>query len=209
MDETKNKVKLTLSHENSKALEKRKSSFKLSFAWPLKVLLLTFCFSVGFSIFSQIINSKVGAVLSVLIILVFLFVGVVFDIIGVATTVCERGVFKSLAESGDGVAHLAFKLSSNSEKVSSFCCDIIGDICGVLSGSAGASLIVKLHFSYSGAGLILLSTITSAIIASLTVFFKALGKTIAIGKSHSIVYRLCKFLNIFIRKKKHAEKQKK
>ena len=205
MNDSKKNIKLTLSTENNKVLEKRKSSFKFSFIWPLKVLVLTFCFSVGFSIFSQIINSKVGVFLSIIIILLFLFIGVVFDIIGVASTVCGKNVFLTLAEKGDKAGAVAYKMVSNSEKVSSFCCDIIGDICGVLSGSAGASLLVKINISSLGTAEILVSTIISAIIASLTVFFKALGKTVAIEKSHSIIYRLCKFLTLF-KRRSNAEK---
>ena len=204
MDNNKKIVKQTLDAENGKVLIKSKSKLKFSFAWPLKVLLLTFCFSVGFSIFSQIINSKVGIIISILIIFVFLFIGVVFDIIGVASTVCDKNVFLKLAIGGDRTASACYALVKNSEKVSSFCCDIIGDICGVLSGSAGASLRSKFHFSLTGTAEILSLTIISAIIASLTVFLKALGKTLAIEKSHSIIYRACKVLSIFIRRKKHG-----
>lgn len=152
----KNKIKLALSLENGK-VSKRKQNFKMSMKWPVKVLILTFCFSTFFSIFSQLINSKVGIALSILIIFVFLAIGVVFDIIGVATTVCSRNVFFELAKKEDRAAKLACKFVSNSEKVSSFCCDIIGDICGVLSGSAGTSLLIKINMQMSGTLNLLLS----------------------------------------------------
>lgn len=208
MDNNKKELKQTLSVQNNKVLIKNKSKIKFNFTWPIKVLVLTFCFSIGFSIFSQIINSKVGVVISIFIIFIFLFVGVVFDIIGVASTVCEKSVFLSLAQKGDKTARICYRIVCNSEKVSSFCCDIIGDICGVLSGSAGASLLSKINFSLSGTAEILVLTVISAIIASLTVFFKALGKTLAIEKSHSIIYRVCKVLSIFIRRKRGDREKK-
>lgn len=198
-------VKLTLCEENSKVAKNNKERFRLRLGWPIKVLILTFCFSIAFSLFSQLISSKVGIILSVVIIFAFLAIGVIFDIVGVATTVCNKEVFQSLSQKGDRIAKVAYGFVKNSEKVSSFCCDIIGDICGVLSGSAGAALIVKVHFNLSSSGMLLISTITSAVIASLTVFFKALGKTLAINRSHSIVYKMCKILSFFIKRMKNEK----
>lgn len=200
-----NNVKLALCAENGKVAKQNMHNVKLKFGWPLKVLILTFCFSVTFSLFSQIISSKVGVILSIIIIFVFLSIGVVFDVLGVAASVCNKQVFRQLDEKGDRAAKIAYKLSSNSEKMSSFCCDIIGDICGVLSGSAGAALAMKINLNLSASGMVILSTIVSAIIASLTVFCKALGKTVAINKSHSIIYKFSKFLTFFLKRRKNEK----
>ena len=44
-------------------------------------------------------------------------------------------------------ANVAVKFKKNAEKVSSFCCDVIGDICGVISGGAAAAISVLISKS--------------------------------------------------------------
>lgn len=193
--------------ENANAHEKNLPKLKNNLAWPIKVLVLTFSFSVCFSVLSEIINSKVGVIISLSIIVVFFLINVAFDIIGVATTVCEKQGFIKLAEDGDKNAKIALRMVDNNEKVCSFCCDIIGDICGILSGSAGASLIYKFHFNLTSAELILFSTLISALIASITVFAKAVGKNIAIRKSFSIVYFVGKLGLIFYKRGKNEKRK--
>ena len=90
----------------------------------------------------------------------------------------------------------AVKLKKNADKVSSFCCDVIGDICGVISGAAGvtisALLVSKYHFN-----LLFVSLVVTAFISSLTIGGKAIGKNIAINKSNIILYEFAKFISIF------------
>ncbi|WDC83794.1 hypothetical protein PL321_14940 [Caloramator sp. mosi_1] len=73
-----------------------------------------------------------------------IFVGIIFDIIGVAVTAAEEAPFHSLASRKVKGAKTAVKLIRNADKVSNFCNDVIGDICGVVSGAAGAIIISKL-----------------------------------------------------------------
>ena len=76
------------------------------------------------------------------------------------------------------------------------CNDVVGDVCGVVSGSAGmmvaATLIDKVHINSS-----LLVLLVTSIIASLTITSKALGKTIAIKNSKAITEKVGKVIHIF------------
>lgn len=197
-----------IAFDNENAHKKNLPKLRNSLAWPLKVLILTFSFSVCFSVLSEIINSKVGVIISLLIIVVFFLLNIIFDVIGVATTVCEKQGFVELAKHGDKNAKIAIRMVENNEKVCSFCCDIIGDICGILSGSAGASLIYKFHFNLTSAELILFSTLISALIASITVFAKAVGKNFAIRKSSTIVYFVGKVGTLFLKRGKNGKTKK-
>ena len=98
-------------------------------------------------------------------------------------------------------ADVATILKKNAAKVSSFCNDVVGDICGIISGSAGVSITVTLT-KLSDINSLLLSLIVTALIASLTIGGKALGKGIAIKKANNILYTFSKFLSYFYKPKK-------
>ena len=58
--------------------------------------------------------------------------------IGIAVTVATPKTFNSMATKNVRGARACINLIRKASKVSSFCNDVIGDICGILSGSAGA-----------------------------------------------------------------------
>ena len=92
-------------------------------------------------------------------------------------------------------AKTAIKLIRSAPKVSNICNDVIGDICGVLSGAISAMLTVKITQSI---GLSFdIQFIMSALVASITVGGKALGKNFAKTKCTNIIYAVAKILSIF------------
>ena len=99
-------------------------------------------------------------------------------------------------------ANIAVKFKKNADKVSSFCCDVIGDVCGIISGAAGTAIttILTIEFKFN---LLVTGLIVAATIASLTIGGKAIGKSYAINKSDIILYKYTKFIsNIYKKKKK-------
>ena len=70
-----------------------------------------------------------------LILLVIVMVGIIFDIIGVAVTSADEKPFHSMAARKVPGSQEAIKLLRNAERVSSICNDVVGDICGVVSGT--------------------------------------------------------------------------
>ena len=85
----------------------------------------------------------------------------------------------------------SIKLIKNSAKVANICADVIGDVCGVLSGAISAMISAKLMEKF-GANL---QFVISAIVASITVGGKALGKEIANKESTQIVHFVGIILN--------------
>ena len=65
--------------------------------------------------------------------------------VGISITVADIKTFSSMATKQVSGANLAVKLIQNSEKASSFCNDVIGDICGIVSGSAGVALAALVY----------------------------------------------------------------
>ena len=168
--------------------------------WIITITLLAFVFSVVFSLLSELIIPNTYIFVSVIVVLLVILLGVLFDMIGVAITVAEEKAFNSMASKNIKRANLALKLIKNKDKVSSFCNDVIGHICGIISGSCGATisaiLIVKLKTNS-----IIPVLIITAIIAALTIGGKAIGKGIAIKKANKIIDNFSKILYPFVNKK--------
>ena len=92
-------------------------------------------------------------------------------------------------------------LIKNADKVSSILNDVIGDVCGILSGAAGASIVMKIAIDNAGSFMsILIPSLIAAIIAGLTISGKAVFKRIAIKHSNTITLSFAKLINFFTRK---------
>ena len=166
------------------------------FTWLITVCALSFCLSIIMSLTSETIIPKINVVFGILIILLFIFISIIFDMIGVAITAAEEKPFHSMASKKVKGSHHSVKLLKNSDKLASICNDVVGDVCGVVSGSAGVLVAntIALNFNLNVSFVVL---ITTAVIASLTITGKAYGKTIAINNSESITFKVGKFLNLF------------
>lgn len=171
----------------------------INYNWILKITISTFLISLVFSFVSETVIPNVNIFISLILILVFVGLGILFDIIGVSITVADPKTFNSMAAKNVKGAKLAVKLIKNAEKVSSFCNDVIGDICGIISGSTSASIAIILASKFNW-NLIIVSLIITSVVASMTIGGKAIGKSIAINKSNVIVFRFSAILAIFYRK---------
>lgn len=173
---------------------------KTNFKWVFIVTILAFIISIVMTFFSKLVFENVGLLIAILITLLFIFLGIIFDIIGVAVTTGDEVVFHSMSSRKVKGGKVGVKLLKNTEKVSSICCDVIGDVCGIISGTSGV-VIVTLIIKLTDANELLTSLIVTGIISAFTIGGKALGKGIAINKSKEIVTVVSKILSIFQIKK--------
>ena len=184
---------------------KKKKNTKMprpDYKWIIMIFFLTLLISGMMSfISSELLNGATMAA-SFAILICIILIGIVFDIIGVAVTSAEETPFHSMASKKVPEAVEALKLIRNANRVSSFCNDVIGDICGVISGSASAVIAVRVFAGKSNSAL--LDLLLSATVAALTVGGKAFGKTFAISMSTSIVQMTARAIYFF----KHLFKQK-
>ena len=167
--------------------------------WILVVTLLAFILSIIMSFISSIVLKNVTLIVSIIVTFLFILLGIVFDIIGVATTCGDEEVFHSMGARKIRSGKIGVRLIKNASKVSSVCCDVIGDICGIISGTTGSILATKiaLKFSFNEFYTILIIT---GFISALTIGGKALGKTLAINKSNYILYDVSKAISNFKKK---------
>ena len=165
------------------------------YKWIINISVLTLVLSLCFSIFSELIISAAGILISLFIILLLLIINVIADMIGLSFASCPRGkldeAYKNKVKGSAG----AVSLSNNFEKVSSFCSDVVGDICGILSGAAGSAIAIKLTISMSGSVVFLIAALTSACLAAVTVFGKAICKRIAIDNALTVVLLVGRMLS--------------
>ncbi|MDR0850298.1 MAG: hypothetical protein LBN07_02305 [Christensenellaceae bacterium] len=170
------------------------------YKWIIKITILTLCLALFAGIISEMILSRTNMVFAVIILLIFLFVNIVFDMIGLAFAACPQDKLIDLRNQNVSGSSVALRLSGISEKVSSFCSDVVGDICGILSGAAGSAIAIKIIIRSDSLEVLLAAGI-SATVAGLTVFGKALCKRLAIYKSLSVVLFVGRFISMFKRER--------
>ena len=180
---------------------------KQALRWALTIFLVTIAVSATISFVSGEVMDRSSMAVAFLILLVIVAVGIVFDIVGVAVTSADEKPFHSMASRRVSGAREAIRLLRNAEKVSSICNDVVGDICGVVSGAASATIaaraIVYLDFSWPQ----LVSLGMSALVAGLTVGGKAIGKTVAMKSCTEIVFLVGRILATFDRWKNWPRKK--
>ena len=180
--------------KNKKNIIKEKS--KTDITWIISITLLAFVISLTLAFISELIIPGASLIVNVITIVLFIAINIVSDTIGVAIQSAEGKVFNSMSAKKLKGATTAIDLIKNKEKVSSFCCDVIGDICGVLSGSCGLTIAQRLSGSFN-TSLVVTIILMTGIISALTIAGKAFGKVYAVNKSNEIIYNLVKVLSVF------------
>ena len=163
--------------------------------WAIEAFIITFILSGLISYISSNGVSKLNIFWAIVILILVILIGIIFDIIGVAVTVADEAHFHAKASKKIKGAKSSLKLIKNASKVANICADVIGDICGVLSGAISTMIALKLISNYeisSNAQFII-----SGLVAAITVGGKALGKGIATKNSTKIVHIVGIVLNKF------------
>jgi len=167
--------------------------------WLVIVTIAAFCISIIMSLFSTMALKSVPLLIAILITLAFIVIGIIFDTIGVAVTSGDITVFNSMSARKIKSGKIGVFLVKNASKVSSICCDVIGDVCGIVSGACG-TVIVTIIVSKTDANLLLVTCLVSAIISALTIGGKAAEKSFAMKESTKIIKIVASCLAVFKRK---------
>lgn len=155
--------------------------------WVVTIFIVTILVSGAISFASDLIMESSTMLVAFLILLVIVLLGIVFDIVGVAVTSADEKPFHSMAARKVPGSQEAIRLLRSAERVSSICNDVVGDICGVVSGSASATIAAQLLQKFTFSAPQVIGLLMSALVAGLTVGGKAIGKTYAIGSCTQIV----------------------
>ncbi len=170
--------------------------------WVIKVTILTFILTAAFTFLSDVALSGSTLVVAILIVLLLIIVNIIFDVIAIAVTSCDVAPLSAMSARKVHGSKTALKLVKNANKVSSVCADVIGDICGIVSGACGVVIVSKVLSSGIGIGETILTLLISSVIAALTVGGKAFGKKLAITHSRDLVMFAGRVLAIFCERKR-------
>ena len=170
------------------------NKLKNSLNWTLGIAVITFVLAALFSIVSTFILSGVTWAAGMIIVLIIVLVGVIFDTIGVAATAAEEAPFHAMAAERVPGAKEAVLITRNADRFANFCNDVIGDIAGIISGTASAFVVIQLAQQIgqgeNSAYQFWISVIFTSVVASLTVGGKALGKTLALHYATPIIFQV-------------------
>ena len=156
--------------------------------WVVTIFFVTIVISGMISLISDEVMANSSVAVAFVILLAIIFLGIIFDIIGMAVATADEKPFHSMAARKVPGAHEAIRLLRNAERVRSICYDVVCDICGVVSGSASATIAALILTNVDIGWPRAISLIMSALVAGLTVGGKAIGKTVAVNSCTSIVH---------------------
>jgi len=176
---------------------------KVNFRWLIKIVLISIAGSMLFTLASTEILGRAGYVISFLVLAVFVVLGIIFDIIGIAVTAAAEAPFHSMAAHRQKGAAESLRLIKNADKVSSFCNDVVGDVTGIVSGATAGLIAIRLMEGMSAENL-LIPLLISGAVTGLSVGGKAIGKNSAINNSTVIVLQVGKLIN-FLRIKSKSK----
>lgn len=161
--------------------------------WNIKVFIISFILASIFSYLTNLLSEGASNIIMILLIIIVIAIGIIFDMIGVAVLSAKESTFHAKSSKKIKGAKQATKLIKSSVYVSNFCNDIIGDVCGIISGGLGTVLAINLS-KYANPALI--TILISSSISSLTVTGKAILKNVAVKKADNIIFIFSKVLSI-------------
>ena len=171
---------------------------KVNKKWLIEITVLSFIISVVFSLVSSEMLEGAGYIMAFVVLAIFIGVGIIFDLVGVAVASATPAPFHSMASHRESGAAEALKLLKNAEKVTSICNDVVGDISGIISGTTTAVVAARLINDFS-VNAVICPIIISGFVASATIGGKAAGKSLGMRYSTEIVLRVGKIISVFSR----------
>ena len=168
--------------------------------WLFLIFATTFLMSAIFNMVStELVENVNNLVLSSILLIIVVAIGILFDLIGVAVTAADEVPFHAMASDKKKGAKQSLMLIKNADRVSNVCADVIGDICGVLSGATAALIATNVAKMLGQKDITLTTLLVTATVTAITVWSKGLFKQVAINNSTKIITGIGKFLAVFSR----------
>ena len=166
--------------------------------WLFLIFVSTFTLSAIFNMLSaELVENVNNIIVSSILLVTVIAVGIFFDLIGTAVTAADEVPFHAMASDKKKGAKQSIKLIKNADRVSNICCDVIGDICGVLSGATAAMIAANVAKMLGQKDITVTTLLVTATVTALTVWGKGLFKQVAINNSTKIIKGIGRFIAIF------------
>jgi len=195
------------------------SLLRKSIRWAIIISLLTASIAMVLSLTSTALMEGVSWSGGLLVLFMIVWIGIVFDMLGIAAAAATEQPFHAMASRKIPGAKEAIGIVRRADQFSNFCNDVVGDISGVISGAAAFAVATSLVVTFPGWSTKrwLVDVLMVSLISALTVGGKALGKTISITYANEIVLSVGKLfywinqkfqLSLFHVKSKKKRKRK-
>ena len=165
--------------------------------WVIKIFFVTLILASLLSLASEAALRNFSLPLAFLALVFFVFLGILFDTIGVAVATADITPFIAMSSKRVRGAKEGLFLLKRAEIVANICNDVVGDICGIISGAAGGMIVITIVSRSNNLSELVISVILSAMIAGFTVSGKALVKIIAMKDNKEIVLAVGKTVHLF------------
>jgi CBS domain containing-hemolysin-like protein len=181
--------------------KKRKKIMPEWLGWGLTVIVFSFALTVIFSFLTEVSIKNSPAFVCIIVLVLLLFINISCDVLANAIISCLPDSFHAMASNKIKGAKRAVTFCKNATKLGSVFADVIGDICGIVSGASGAALVVFIAKDGGSTAELIASIGVSAVIGALTVGGKAIFKHFAIKYNKQIVFGFARFTTFFKREK--------
>lgn len=158
----------------------------------LFIFLLSFGLAVIAGLGTEMLMERTNILSAWILLLIIIIINIGFDVIGIAATAATEKPHHAKAANRVSGARQTVYLVRNADTVANFANDIVGDVTGALSGGMAASIVLEISKTYPelGSHEIWINTLMIALVASLTVTGKALGKSFGIHEADEIMGRV-------------------
>lgn len=178
-------------------MKKNSNNSITKWTWVIKIFLVTLVLASLLSLASEAALRNFSLPLAFLALAFFVLLGILFDTIGVAVATADLTPFVAMSSKRVKGAKEGLFLLKRAEIVANICNDVIGDICGIISGAAGGIIVITIISKSKNASELFISVILSAFIAGFTVAGKAFGKIVAMKDNKEIVLFVGKIIHVF------------
>lgn len=194
--------------KSAKQIKKKTFLSLVNWKWVITAFLSSLVISIILSLLSSEVLNAVNITIALLILLMFVFLGIIFDIIGLSVATASEKPFNSMAAQRIKAGKTGLALIRKADQVSSICNDVIGDICGVISGSAAATIAIKIAMTLGGSSTkqIILNLLLCGLVSAITVGGKAIGKAVGLNYSVETVTFVATILSVFSTSNKKNKK---
>ena len=166
----------------------------INIRWLIRVIVGSFVLTTGFVLISNAVLSEAGYILAFCALFVFVVIGTLFDLVGVAVTAADETPFHSMAAHRGRGAKEAIRLIKNADRVANFCSDVVGNITGLVCGTTTAAIAVRLANDFLLSDLVT-QLVISGIVVGLMIGGNAWGKSVAISNSTAIVLFVARLIH--------------
>jgi len=154
------------------------------------IIIATFLLAMVFSLLSESVLRTTTILLAFVALVSIVVIGILSDIIGLAAATADRSPLNAMAAKRVPGARQALRVIRNAPRMATIFNDLVGDICGTVSGAAGAAIVFQLGHARPTLDEGLATVVLVSLIAAATVGGKAMGKSVAIYRADEITLQV-------------------